>query len=216
MAWRFTLKHLVPAKQISIEFSVANSRFISTIAPAISVDEAKAIIKKIKGQYADASHNVPVYQIGTGQSVIAHSSDDGEPSGTAGRPALAVLQGSGLGDTVIVITRYFGGTKLGTGGLVKAYSQAARLAIEAVPKAEKTQVTVCRFHVEYPQFEQLDRILRDNKASIMNKEFGEVVQIDFMLRKEDLSNLESIVADKFHGRIKVEIVEAERTELIPQ
>ena len=111
---------LIPARRVETEFTELNSRFITSAAPAFSVSEAKAFINEIKGKYPDATHHVPVYLIGHGRSSLAHCSDDGEPSGTAGRPALAVLRGSNLGDIVLVITRYFGGTKLGTGGLVRA------------------------------------------------------------------------------------------------
>ena len=132
------MKHyLVPAEEIRREQIVVNSRFIASLAPVFSVDDAKAFITRIKTEFADASHNVPVYLIGHGDSEIAHCTDAGEPSGTAGRPALAVLRGSGLGDVAVVVTRYFGGTKLGTGGLVRAYSEAVRSVVEAVPRAER-------------------------------------------------------------------------------
>ena len=108
-------RYFIPARETRTEIIVVNSRFIATAAPAFTVDEAKAFVARIRAEFADASHNVPAFVVGHGSSVIAHCSDDGEPSGTAGRPALAVLQGSGLGDAAVV-TRYFGGTKLGTGG----------------------------------------------------------------------------------------------------
>ena len=113
----------VPAAETRRKLTVSNSRFISSLAPVFSVDEAKAFIQRIKTEFPDASHNVPLYIIGHGASEIAHCSDAGEPSGTAGRPGLAVLRGSGLGDVAMVVTRYFGGTKLGTGGLARAYSE---------------------------------------------------------------------------------------------
>src|SRR5512136_3192018 len=122
----------VPLNELRRELTISNSRFISTLAPAFSVDEARAFIQRIKAEFPDASHHVPVYLIGHGDTEIAHCSDAGEPSGTAGRPALAVLRGSGLGDVVVVVTRYFGGTKLGTGGLVKEYTESAQMVVNAV------------------------------------------------------------------------------------
>ncbi|UCC52815.1 MAG: YigZ family protein, partial [Anaerolineaceae bacterium] len=119
-------RYPIPAAERRTEIRVSNSRFIVTAAPAFTVEEAKAFIKRIKAEFKDASVNVPAYVIGYGPSVTAHCNDDGEPSGTAGRPMLAVLQGSGLGDIVAVVTRYFGGTKLGTGGLVRAYGDAVK------------------------------------------------------------------------------------------
>ena len=120
-----TRNYLVPLTEIRREQEVLKSRFIATLAPAFSIDEARAFMARMKKEFSDASHNVPVYVIGGGNTVTEYFSDDGEPSGTSGKPALAVLRGSGLGDVVLVITRYFGGTLLGTGGLVKAYTEAA-------------------------------------------------------------------------------------------
>ncbi|MFN2122854.1 MAG: IMPACT family protein, partial [Candidatus Promineifilaceae bacterium] len=129
-------RYPIPAQETREEIRVSNSRFIATAAPVFSVDEAKEFIKKIKAEFSDASHNVPAFLVGYGPSVTAHCSDDGEPSGTAGRPMLAVLQGSGLGDIAVVVTRYFGGTKLGTGGLVRAYGDAVKVILENLPLAE--------------------------------------------------------------------------------
>src|SRR5512145_2572778 len=95
-------RRIVPFQETEHEIVVVNSRFIGSLAYAASVDEARSFISKIKDRYPDASHHVPAFIIGHGQSVIAHCTDDGEPSGTAGRPALAVLQGSGIGDAVVV------------------------------------------------------------------------------------------------------------------
>ena len=125
----------IPARRTRTEIEVLRSRFIATAAPVFSVDEARDFVNSVKDEFADASHNVPAFLVGYGPSVTAHCSDDGEPSGTAGRPALAVLQGSGLGDIAVVVTRYFGGTKLGTGGLVRAYGDAVKAVLAILPLA---------------------------------------------------------------------------------
>src|SRR5262245_55787241 len=106
----------VPAARARAEIRAANSRFIATAGPAESVDAARAFVAAVRAERPDATHHVYAYVIGHGATTTLGMSDDGEPSGTAGRPALAVLRGSGLGDAVLVITRYFGGTLLGTGG----------------------------------------------------------------------------------------------------
>lgn len=196
---------LVPASRFSTEIRISNSRFIATIAPAFSVAEAKAFIREINKLYADATHNVPVYQIGSGSSVIAHSSDNGEPSGTAGRPALSVLAGSGLGDAVLVITRYFGGTKLGTGGLVKAYSESARSAIQAVPKARKVAVHHCQISCPYNLYEQIIRILRNAGSKIDQEEFTEQVSIQFSIPANVYELLAGQIIDFSKGQISVQI-----------
>ena len=133
---------MVPLREIRREQIVVNSRFIATLAPVFSLDEARAWIARIRKEFADASHNVPAYVIGGGNTVTEYFSDDGEPSGTAGKPALAVLRGSGLGDVAVVVTRYFGGTLLGTGGLVKAYTESTQMVVHAVERGRRIPVCV--------------------------------------------------------------------------
>ena len=206
---------LIPASRFDTEIRISNSRFIATIAPAFSVTEAKAFIREINQLYADASHNVPLYQIGSGSSVIAHSSDNGEPSGTAGRPALAVLAGSGLGDAVMVITRYFGGTKLGTGGLVKAYSDSARSVIQAVPKAKKVTVHHCQISGPYNIYEQIIRIIKKAGSIIDREEFTEKVTIDFTIPINAYDKLSNQITDFTKGQIPVQIISKNQTAIIP-
>jgi len=206
---------LIPASRFSTETRISNSRFIATIAPAFSVKEAKAFIKEINKQYPDASHNVPIYQIGAGTSVIAHSSDNGEPSGTAGRPALAVLAGSELGDAVIVITRYFGGKKLGTGGLVKAYSDSARSVIQAVPKAKKVIVHKCQITVPYNLYEQIARYIKKAGSNITGEEFVEQVSIQFSIPVDSFDKLTGQLKDFTKGQIPVQLISENQTAIIP-
>lgn len=206
---------LIPASRFSSEIRISNSRFIATIAPAFSVAEAKEFIREINLLYADATHNVPVYQIGSGSSVIAHSSDNGEPSGTAGRPALAVLAGSGLGDTAMVITRYFGGTKLGTGGLVKAYSESARSVIRAVPKAKKVIIHQCQITVPYNLYEQIVRILKKAGGNIDQEKFTEHVRINFSIPSNTYAMLTSKITNLTKGQIPVQINAENKTAIIP-
>lgn len=207
--------NLVPASRHSVETRISNSRFIATIAPAFSVAEAKDFIREINRLYADATHNVPVYQIGSGSTVIAHSSDNGEPSGTAGRPALAVLKGSGLGDTVLVITRYFGGTKLGTGGLVKAYSDAARAAINEVPKAKKLLVHQCQIRCPYKIYEQISRSLRKHESIIDTEDFTEQVSIQFSTPVSSFEILSDQISELTNGQIKIRIITYNQIAVLP-
>ena len=195
---------IIPASRYKTELRISNSHFIATIAPAFSVDDAKDFIQEINQLYPDASHNVPIYQIGFGSSVIAHSSDNGEPSGTAGRPALAVLAGSGLGDAAIVITRYFGGTKLGTGGLVKAYSDSARTVIKGVPKAKKIRVHDCQLSCPYSLYEQIIRILKSVGCSINEEEFTELVTIHFSTPINSYTKMIGLITDFTSGQVPVQ------------
>ncbi len=205
--------HPVPASQYSLESRVANSRFIATIAPAFSVEEAKEFILEINKKYPDATHNVPVYIIGHGSSVVAHSSDNGEPPGTAGRPALSVLRGSGLGDTVLVITRYFGGTKLGTGGLVKAYSDAVRDVIETVPKAEKILVHYVSIQCPYNLYEIIARIINQHKGEITENSFTDLVTLTFTLPVNSYKKFQHAINEVTSGRILPEITVSHQVAL---
>src|SRR5512146_1122516 len=141
--------YLIPAKEARASIEIQKSKFIASASPAFSVEEARDFIERIRAEYSDATHNVPVFVIGREPSLIEHCSDDGEPAGTAGRPALAVLKGSGLGDIVVVITRYFGGIKLGTGGLVRAYSDAVREVLKILPRAQKISTQAAKFSIGY-------------------------------------------------------------------
>ena len=123
------MDYLTLQKAADTEYTVNRSRFIAHAAPVESADAANAFIQEIRRQYPDATHNVFAFQIR--QPEYARYSDDGEPSGTSGMPVLQVLKGRELTNSIIVVTRYFGGVLLGTGGLVRAYTQAAVLGVEA-------------------------------------------------------------------------------------
>ncbi len=207
--------YYVPASLLSLESRVVNSKFIATISPAFSVDEAKNFINNINQQYADATHNVPAYIIGHGSSLISHSSDNGEPSGTAGRPALSVLKGSGLGDTVLVITRYFGGTKLGTGGLVKAYGDSAREIIAAVPKAVKTLVHIASLDCPYPLYEQINRTIRNFQGEIKSENFTEKVTLIYSIPVKSSEIFLNAISELSNGQIHPEIIKSDQISLVP-
>jgi uncharacterized YigZ family protein len=199
--------YIVPAQQTRAEIQVANSRFIATIAPVFTVDEAKAFVARIREEFADASHNVPAYVVGHGVSVTAHCSDDGEPSGTAGRPALALLQGSGLGDAAVVVTRYFGGTKLGTGGLVRAYGNAVRAVLEVVPRAEKVAIYLAMAAVPYNLLERVRLLVGEVHGHIIDEEFAADVIITLQLRTEHFDAFQNSLRELSNGLLAAEIVE---------
>ncbi|MCZ2127393.1 MAG: YigZ family protein [Anaerolineales bacterium] len=169
--------YLVPIQKIRREHKILNSRFIATLAPAFSVEEARAFIAEIKKEFADASHNVPAYIIGGGNTTVEYCSDDGEPNGTAGKPALTVLRGSGLGDAVLVITRYFGGTLLGAGGLVKAYTESAQLAAQTVERGRRVSVRVALAAIPYPLLERTRILTSKHGGKIVGEDYAEVVTL---------------------------------------
>ena len=204
---------IIPAKETSIEFKVLNSRFIATAAPAFSTDEAKSFIDTIRKRYSDASHNVPLFLIGHGSSVTAHCSDDGEPSGTAGRPALAVLQGSGFGDIAVVITRYFGGTKLGTGGLVRAYSDAMREVLDATPRAHKVATTTLAFELPYSLFERAKLWVAEFNGQIQDQDFGAEVMLVVKFERSQAEPFTQALYERSQGKVGTETMEENDEEI---
>src|SRR5829696_5035390 len=130
------MRYDIPVAHHRVEQSIDRSRFICTIAPADAVDAAQEFVRAMNAEFADATHNCWAYVIGApGSTDRIGMSDDGEPHGTAGRPMLTVLLHSGVGDVAAVVTRWFGGVKLGTGGLVRAYGGALQQALEMLPRA---------------------------------------------------------------------------------
>ncbi len=171
------IKYPIPAQTIRIENVVVNSRFIATIGRADTVEQAKAFIQSIRQEMPDATHHVYAYIVGYGSSVIEGMSDDGEPSGTSGPPVLAVLRGADLGDVALVVTRYFGGTKLGTGGLVRAYGGAAKDAVAALPVEMKIPKHSIGTTVHYSVYERVKLLLAEYEAETDSEEFGADVTI---------------------------------------
>lgn len=200
-------RYPVPAGPVRREITVVNSRFIGSLAPAFSVEEAKAFISRVKAEFPDASHHVPAYLIGYGESVIAHCSDAGEPSGTAGRPVLAVLQGSRLGNVVVVITRYFGGTKLGTGGLVRAYSDSAREVLSAVTKAERVLTHTVMIEISYSLLERVRHLVAATHGQILDEDFTTNVVVTTRVAVENLPFLQASLTELSGGTVRAEIIE---------
>lgn len=200
-------RYPVPAAPVRREMSVSNSRFIASLTSATSVEDARAFIQQVRSEFRDATHNVPAFLIGFGASVIAHCSDDGEPSGTAGRPALAVLRGSGLGDVAVVVTRYFGGTLLGTGGLVRAYGGAVSLAVEAVPRAMRLLTHTIMLGIPYALFEKVRTLVPAFQGQIIDEQFAAEVTITARFGTEDLPAFQSALRDLTAGALQAIVVD---------
>jgi uncharacterized YigZ family protein len=210
-----TERQLIPARETRAEIRVFNSRFIATIAPVLTVDEAKAFVHRIKSEFSDASHNVPAYLVGHGNSVTAHCNDDGEPAGTAGQPALAVLRGSGLGDVAVVVTRYFGGTKLGTGGLVRAYGDAVREVLSVLPRAAKVATHTVVVDTPYPTFERVRQLIGLHGGQILDEDFAVQVRISTRFAISDLPAFQAALQEMTNGTLEAEIVQTDETTIMP-
>ena len=197
----------VPLTEIRRELMVVNSRFISTLAPAFSIDEARAFMARIKHEFADASHNVPVYIIGGGNTVTEYFSDDGEPSGTSGKPALAVMRGSGLGDAVLVITRYFGGTLLGTGGLVKAYTESAQLVVNAVGRGQRVPVHIALIALPYNLLERLRLVVTRQRGEVLGEDFAADITMTVRLPVDTFESFQNDLRELSAGKLQAEVIE---------
>ena len=197
------MPHFIPAQVVNCEIRVSNSRFLSHLAPATTVAEARSYIATIRAAMPDASHHVYAYVIGHGATTTLGMSDDGEPTGTAGRPALAVLKGSALGDVVVVVTRYFGGTLLGTGGLVHAYGDAVRTVLEMTPRVEKIARTQLVLAVSYALYEGVKRTLANYDHRIDEEDFGTDITMTVTVRVADDALLRALLTEQTAGQIVI-------------
>ena len=201
----------VPLNEIRREQMVINSRFIATLAPIFSIDEARAFLARIKKEFADASHNVPAYIIDGGNMVTEYFSDDGEPSGTAGKPALAVLRGSGLGDVAVVVTRYFGGTLLGTGGLVKAYTESAQLVVNAVRRGRRVPVHVAMLAIPYHLLERVRLLVTRQRGEVLGEDFTTDITMTLQFPIDSFDAFQNELREISAGKLKAEVIESKET-----
>ena len=196
-------RYAIPAAEARVEIRVSNSRFIATAAHAPTTDEAKAFIARVRAEFADATHNVFAYVVGFGATTTLGASDDGVPGGTAGRPALAVLQGSGLGDVAVVVTRYFGGTLLGTGGLVRAYGDAVRAVLAELPRAWKIERRTVLLSLAYAQYDPIKRLVTHHNGEVDHEDFGVDVTLTLRFAVDALPAFTAELQDLTAGQVDV-------------
>lgn len=200
--------YLIPLTEIRRELVVVNSRFIATLAPVFSTDEARAFISRIKKEFSDASHNVPAYIIGGGNTVTEYFSDDGEPAGTSGRPALTVLRGSGMGDVAVVVTRYFGGTLLGTGGLVKAYTESTQLVVNAVERGRRVPVHVAMAAIPYHLLERVRLMVTRNQGEVLGEDYAADITVTLQFPIDSFDGFQKELRELSAGKLQAEVIES--------
>ena len=159
----------------SYEIVEKKSKFIGNVFYVETKEEAEIIIKEHKKKYHDARHNCYAYRVLENNSVVEKSSDDGEPSGTAGAPMLNILSKENIVNTLVVVTRYFGGILLGTGGLVKAYSEATKLAIEDAKLTKLDDGYIYKIEINYSDLENFKYFIKNNEINIQKEEYFENV-----------------------------------------
>lgn len=188
------------------EFEDRKSRFIAQLVHVESVDEAQAHQAAVRARHYDARHNVPAFVLSDGTE---RASDDGEPQRTSGMPTLEVLRGAGLKDVCCVTTRYFGGTLLGSGGLVRAYTAAAQAAIEQARTAgdivEMTSVVPVDIAMAYAQYEQVVRMVGDTGGKIAATDYTDEVVVHAVYREGEQAPLRPLLTELMAGRERIEV-----------
>lgn len=182
------------------------SRFIATVAAVSSKEEAEAFIASCKKKYWDARHNCSAYII-SGAVYILHSSDDGEPSGTAGKPMLEVLLNEGIKNVCVVVTRYFGGTLLGTGGLVRAYQAAVKEGIANSVLIEKHKGIEASITADYNDVGKLQYLFASNRVELLQSDYAQQVDMKILVPLENKKTVEEKLVDITNGKIKLQSVE---------
>ncbi|MFQ5857352.1 MAG: IMPACT family protein [Anaerolineae bacterium] len=199
------IRYPAPAGIVQVEEVIKRSRFIGTAGPAATVEEAQVFIAEVRQRYGDATHNAWAFAVGIGDSAVRGMSDDGEPSGTAGQPILARIDGSGLGDLVMVVTRYFGGVKLGTGGLVRAYGGVAGMVIAALDVVEKVRMKRIDLEaVHYSHYGPLRGLIAAHGGQVIEETFGEAVDIRVAVPLDRLVPFANDARDATAGAVNIE------------
>lgn len=180
------------------EFIEKKSRFIGYVKPVKTQTEATDFINSIKSKHWDATHNVSAYVLR--ENNIQRSSDDGEPSGTAGVPTLDVLLKEGVVDACVVVTRYFGGTLLGAGGLIRAYSHASKIALDSGNIITMAPCKVLSVSVDYSFYDRLNILLDEFNANIENSEFADNVTVTFSIRANTVELLQEKLTQQSNGK----------------
>lgn len=200
-------RYPIPAARHRTEEEILRSRFITTVGPTPTVADARAFIAEVSTEFADASHNCWAYVVGApGSTAQIGMSDDGEPHGTAGRPMLTVLLHSGIGNICAVVTRYFGGTLLGKGGLVRAYSGGVQFALETLPttiQIPKAQLTLL---FDYATVTSLQRLLPLYEVELNAEEYGTDVTYQVTLPVEQLTPFTQAVTELTNGQALIEVI----------
>lgn len=190
----------------SDEYIVEKSKFIGHAKPVQTEEEARMFVEEIKQKYKDATHNVWAYTIGQNMNIQRYS-DDGEPQGTAGIPTLELIKKEDLRNVVVVVTRYFGGIKLGAGGLVRAYTKGAKVGIEAGIVIEKVKYTEVKIKIDYNLLGKIQNEIMNLELTIKDTIYGEDVEIIVYVRNEDVENLESRIIDITNAKANITLGE---------
>jgi uncharacterized YigZ family protein len=195
----------IPARVHRVEETIRRSRFITTTAHAPDADAAHAFVRRIRDEFPDATHNCWAFVAGPpGTTTHIGMSDDGEPHGTAGKPMLTTLLHSGVGEIVAVCTRYYGGVKLGTGGLSRAYAGGVKLVLETLPTEEKVERVALSVTVGYADVDALQRLVEETETIVEGEEYGASVRYRCAVPEPSVEAFRRALADATRGQATVE------------
>ncbi len=194
----------IPTEAQRFEIDIKRSRFITSISPVANKSEAKIFIQKLRSEFPDANHHCWAMIAGMPNDVYQYDqSDDGEPKGTAGKPMLNVLQHSGLGNVVVVVTRYFGGVKLGAGGLVRAYTQSVSEALKELKTSEFLIRDELDIKLPYSMLDSIEHAIKEHNIEIVQKEFTDFIQMKILVSRKDKTLLDEIINSVGNGAIEI-------------
>lgn len=192
-----TIEFISVANEFRHEYIVEKSRFITTICPCSTETDAQDFINRINKEFWNARHNCTAYALGPNQEQ-QRSSDNGEPSGTAGKPMLEVLKKTGITNVAVVVTRYFGGIKLGAGGLIRAYSHSVSETLQLAPKELHTTRMQLQTTIDYALYGSLERYLQ-NAQLHYEATFGEQIELTILVPPNDIERIQKELQDMSHG-----------------
>ena len=201
-------RYLIPSRSQRVEEVIHRSHFITAAAHAPDAEAAHAFLARIREEFPDATHHCWAFVAGPpGSTTSIGMSDDGEPHGTAGRPMLNALLHGGVGEIVAVTTRYYGGTKLGTGGLSRAYAGGVKLVLDSLPTQEKVERVTLVVTVDYEVVTTLKRLLEEEESLVMKEEYGAEVRYRVAVPRERVEALTEALAGMTRGQAKVQRLE---------
>lgn len=184
------------------EINIQKSRFIAHVKRAETEEEAQAFIQEIKKEHWNATHNCSAYMIGENDQ-IQKANDDGEPSGTAGVPMLEVLKKRDLKDTVVVVTRYFGGIKLGAGGLIRAYGRAVSEGLDATGIVQRTLMTIMHVKVDYTWLGKLENEIRSSVYQLKDIHYADIVEIEVYVKEDQTHAFQEWMTELTNGQADI-------------
>ncbi|MFI8416251.1 IMPACT family protein [Serratia sp. NPDC078593] len=194
----------IPEATISVSEEIKKSRFITLLAPTCGIEAAKAFIQQVRDEHPTARHHCWAFVAGApDDSQQLGFSDDGEPSGTAGKPILAQLMGSGIGEITAVVVRYYGGIKLGTGGLVKAYGSGVQQALKQIELVSKVPQLEYTLHCDYAQLALVENLLQQTEGQILHGEYGAAVSLHLALPATGVEAFGNKLRDLSRGNLQL-------------